>query len=321
MNLADSKIVLIGGAGLIGSHLTDLLVAEGAQEIVIFDNLIRGTRANLAPAMRSGCVRLVEGDIRDPAPLRSALQGAKAVFHLAALWLLQCAEDPSAGFEVNVRGTFHVLETCRQLGVEKLIFSSSASVYGDALVSPMGEDHPLNNRNFYGATKVAGEQFLRAFHEMYDLDYAALRYFNVYGPRQDYNGAYVSVIMKVLDRLDAGLPPLIFGDGSQAYDFIYVGDVARANLAALQSDVRDETLNICTGIKTSINELVHLLLELTGSNLEPEYRPAEQQFVIDRLGDPGKARDLMGFECSIPLREGLGKLIAWRAEQIQRSET
>jgi UDP-glucose 4-epimerase len=183
----------------------------------------------------------------------------------------------------------------------------------------MTEDHPFNNRTFYGATKIAGEQLLRSFHEMHKLNYVALRYFNVYGPRQDYSGAYVSVIMKVLDKIDAGERPVVYGDGSQAYDFIYVGDIARSNILAAQSHAADVAINVCTGVKTSIRELVDMLLELTGSKVEVDYRPASQQFVTDRLGDPGKSKELLGFEAKMPLREGLKKLIEWRATELKKS--
>jgi UDP-glucose 4-epimerase len=316
----DQKLVLIGGAGFVGSHLVDALLAEGAVDIVVFDNFTRGTRENLAQALSSGRVRLVEGSILDQTAVEKAVEGADGVFHLAASWLLQCVDDPRAGLETNVVGTFNVLQACSRAKVRRLVFSSSASVYGNALHRHMTEDHPLNNRTFYGATKIAGEQLLRAFNETTGLAYVALRYFNIYGPRQDYSGAYVSVIMKVLDRLAAGQRPVVFGDGSQAYDFIYVGDVARANVLALKSDVRDDVINVCTGTKTSIRELVDLLRELVGSTLEAEYRPAPQQFVTDRLGDPQKCRRLLGFEATVSLRDGLRELIAWRAAATDRAE-
>ena len=316
--MAIGKVVLIGGAGFVGSHLVEALLADDAKEIVIFDNFTRGTKQNLAETSKNKSVRIVEGDILDPKAVEKVVQGADGVFHLAASWLLQCADDPRAGLQTNVVGTFNVMEACKAANVRRLVFSSSASVYGNALHEQMTEDHPLNNRTFYGATKIAGEQLLRAFNEMYGLDYVALRYFNIYGPRQDYSGAYVSVIMKVLDRLDAGEPPIVYGDGSQAYDFIYIGDIARANVLALKSDVKDDAINVCTGIKTSIRELVDLLRELSKSKLETEYRPAALQFVTDRLGDPTKCKTLLGFEPKVSLREGLEKLIAWRAAELKK---
>lgn len=321
MDLQDSRLLLVGGAGLIGSHIADLLVKEDVKEIVIFDNFVRGTRANLSNALKDPRVRIVEGDICDREQIEAAVQGMDGVFLLAALWLLECAENPLAGSQVNVGGNLNVVEACRKASVKRLVFSSSASVYGNALIEPMPEDHPLNNRTFYGATKVALEQMLRAYNEVYNLNYVALRYFNVYGPRQDYEGAYVSVIMKVLDRIDRGQPPIIFGDGSQAYDFIYVKDVARANIVAMESDVTDEVFNIATGVKVSINELVRLLLDITESKLEPEYRPASQVFVTDRVGSPEKARRLLGFTAQTPLQKGLEELIEWRSTHIREEET
>jgi len=321
MDLQGSRLLVVGGAGLIGSHITDLLVREDVKEIVVFDNFVRGTRTNLANALEDPRVRIVEGDICDREQIEAAVQGMDGVFLLAALWLLECAENPLAGNQVNVSGNLDVVEACRKAGVKRLVFSSSASVYGNALIEPMPEDHPLNNRTFYGATKVALEQMLRAYNEVYNVNYVVLRYFNVYGPRQDYEGAYVSVIMKVLDRIDRGQPPTIFGDGSQAYDFIYVKDVARANIVAMKSDVTDEVFNIATGVKVSVNELVKMLLDITESKLEPEYRPASQVFVTERVGSPEKARKLLGFTAQAPLRKGLEELIEWRATRIHEEET
>lgn len=310
-------MLLAGGAGLIGSHILDLLVEEDVEEIIVFDNFVRGTRANLEHLAGDPRLRVIEADMNDSGALAEAMEGVDGVFLLAALWLLQCAEDPRAGLDVNITGNFNVIEACRAANVKRLVFSSSASVYGDALIEPMPEDHPLNNRTFYGATKVAVEQMLTSYNEMYDLNYAALRYFNIYGPRQDYKNAYVSVIMRVLDRLDQGLPPVLFGDGSQAYDFIYVKDVAAANIAAMRSDVTDESFNIATGVKTSIRDLVALLQDIVGSDLEPEHQPTSQVFVTDRVGDPTKAKDLLGFEASTSLRQGLEELVAWRAEHMR----
>ena len=217
-------------------------------------------------------------------------------------------------------GTFNVAEAAQQAGVKKVVYSSSASVYGDALFTPMTEEHPFNNRTMYGATKIAGEQFFRVFNEQHGLDYVGLRYMNIYGPRMDYKGTYVSVIMKVLDRIDAGQPPVIFGDGSQAYDFIHVEDVARANILALKSDASDTNFNIGMGVKTTINELVTLLLQITGSDLKPEYRPQEQMFVTHRVGSTDKAEQQLGFKARVPLEEGLRSVVEWRRGDQQAVE-
>src|SRR6185295_6589302 len=218
MNLKDSRVLVIGGAGFVGSHLVDQLLQEPVREIVVLDNFVRGTRANLRSAEADPRVRIVDGSITDLELLRTLMKGTDYVFHLAALWLFECVHQPRSAVDVNVVGTFNVIEAAQQAGVKKVVYSSSASVYGNALTTPMTEEHPFNNRTFYGATKVAGEQFFRSFNDMHKLNYAGMRYMNVYGPRMDYKGTYVSVIMKVLDRIEAGQRPVIHGDGSQAYD-------------------------------------------------------------------------------------------------------
>lgn len=311
MNLAGTKVVVIGGAGFVGSHIVDQLLAEPVAEIVVFDNFVRGTRSNLQSAARDSRVTIVEGSITDGSLLSQVVDGAAGVFHLAALWLFECVHQPRAALDVNVVGTFNVAEACQRAGVRRVVYSSSASVYGDALVTPMTEEHPFNNRTMYGATKIAGEQLFRVFYEQHRLDYVGLRYMNVYGPRMDYKGAYVSVIMKVLDRIEHNEAPVIFGDGSQAYDFVHVTDVARANVLALKSERTDTSYNIGMGVKTTINELVHGLLELTGSSLTPQYRD-EPMFVTHRVGSTAKAADELGFTASVPLRAGLQSVIDWR---------
>ena len=312
MNLTDEKIVVIGGAGFIGSHIVDQLLAEPVREIVVIDNFVRGGLANIERSLADPRVRVVEGNITSPDFLEGLLENAAGVFHLAALWLFECVHEPRSAVEVNVVGTYNVVEAAARAGVRKVVYSSSASVYGHAVVTPMTEDHPFNNRTMYGATKIAGEQFFRSFFEQHGLDYVGLRYMNVYGPRMDDKGAYVSVIMKVLDRIERDLPPVIFGDGSQSYDFVHVDDVARANILALKSDATDECVNIGMGVKTSIDELVAQLLTLTGSRLVPEYQPEEQMFVTHRVGSTEKAERLLGFVAQVPLEEGLRSVVAWR---------
>jgi UDP-glucose 4-epimerase len=315
MDIRGKKFVVIGGAGLIGSHTVDRLVDEDVSEIIVYDNFVRGTHENLAEALKDPRVKVFDigGDITQPDILDAALDGVDGVFHFAALWLLQCWDFPRAAFKVNIEGTFNVLESCVRKGVKRLVYSSSASVYGDAVEEPMDEDHPFMNTNFYGATKVAGEQMARAFHHRYGLDYVGLRYMNVYGPRQDYQGAYIAVIMKMLDNLDRGVAPKVYGDGSQAYDFVYVGDCAQANVSAMKADATDRCYNVGTGMRTSIKELAEILLNLAGSNLEIEYVPEGQTFVRNRIGDPTRAAKEIDFVARKNLREGLNKLIEWRA--------
>jgi UDP-glucose 4-epimerase len=320
MDLKGKKFLVIGGAGLIGSHTIDLLLQEEVAEIRIYDNFTRGCRENLANALLDPRVRIFElgGDIMHRDILRKAMEDIDGVFHFAALWLLHCWDFPRSAFEVNIAGTFNVVEAVIEMGVKKLVYSSSASVYGDALQEPMSEDHPYNNDTFYGATKIAGEHICHSLYHRYlnspqSFDYVGLRYMNVYGPRQDYRGTYVAVIMKMLDRMDRGLPPLVFGDGSQAYDFIYTADCALANIMAMRADATDAFYNVGTGIKTTILELANLLIELTGSSLKVQFEPQGKSFVKNRIGNPEKAKKELDFQAKTELREGLNALIHWRA--------
>ena len=309
------KVLVIGGAGLIGSHVVEELIENKAvNEIIIFDNFTRGTQDNIAESLKSKKVRVFElgGDILHTDILNEAMKGVDVVFHLSALWLLHCHDFPRSAFHVNIEGTFNVLEACVKNNVKKLVYSSSASVYGDAVELPMKEDHIYNNKTFYGATKIAGEHMCRAYYNRYGLDYVGLRYMNVYGPRQDYKGTYIAVIMKILDRLDQGLPPVVYGDGSQAYDFIYVKDVAKANVCAMLSSATDKNYNVGSGTQTSIKELAELILELTGSKLDIQYEPAGPTFVTNRIGDATNAINDLGFKYKVELREGIQQLIDWR---------
>ena len=315
MELAGKRIILIGGAGLVGSHIVDQLVNEPVAEIVVFDNFLRGSRANLAAALQSPKVRVIEGTMTDRAALRQALAGMDGVFLLASLWLGECVSDPRSAWETNTIGTWNVVEACLEAGVKRVVYSSSASVYGNALFTPMTEDHQFNNRTTYGATKIANEQMLRAIYEQHKLPYIGMRYMNIYGPRMDYHGTYVSVIMKVLDRIFAGERPVIFGDGTQVYDFIHVADIARANILGMKAECADENFNIGMGVGTTIRELVDILLQLTGSSLQPEFRREAQSFVTERIGSVDKAQRLLDFTATIPLREGLQSVVDWRMAQ------
>jgi UDP-glucose 4-epimerase len=316
VELADRRIVVIGGAGFVGSHIVDQLLAEPVKEIVVFDNFVRGTRANLAAACADHRVRVVDGSITDPTLVARLLEGADGVFHLAALWLYECVHQPRAALDVNVVGTYNVAEAAQRAGVGRVVYSSSASVYGDAVSTPMTEAHPFNNRTMYGATKIAGEQFFRAFYEQHRLNYVALRYMNIYGPRMDDKGAYVSVIVKVLDRIRQGRRPTIFGDGTQSYDFIHVADVARANVLAMKSDAADVAVNVGTGVKTTIAELVTRLLAITGSSLQPEFKADAPMFVTHRVGSTELAERLFGFRATTALDAGLRSVVEWQQQAI-----
>jgi UDP-glucose 4-epimerase len=322
MDLRGRRVLVIGGAGFIGSHVVEQLVREDVGEIIVYDDFTRGTAKNLEEALRDPRVKIFElgGNILHTDLLDTAMKSIDCVFHLAALWLLHCNDFPRSAFEVNIRGTFNVLEACVANRVGRLVYSSSASVYGDAVETPMTEEHPFNNRTFYGATKVAGEQMCRAFHQRYGLDYVGLRYMNVYGPRQDMKSVYTTVIMKVLDRIDQGLRPIVYGDGSQTYDFVYVEDIAQANVLAAKSDVSDRCYNVGRGIGTTVRELVERLLRLTGSALTIQYEPAGQTFVTQRIGGIANAKRDLGFEATTELTDGLGRLMAWRRAQQQTED-
>ena len=316
MNLNGKKLVVVGGAGLIGSHTVDSLLKEDVKEVLIYDNFLRGSRENLIDALNDPRVKIydVGGDVMQTDILQSAFDGADGVFHLAALWLLQCHEYPRSAFDVNVRGTFNVMEACIAKDVKRLVYSSSASVYGDAVHEPMEEDHPFNNQNFYGATKICGEAMLRAFYHRYKLNFVGLRYMNVYGPRQDYHGAYIAVIMKMLDAIDKGQSPTIMGDGSEAFDFVAVEDCALANVCAMKAETVDQFYNVGTGKRTTLKQLAEMLVELTGCTKPITFASRSQATLVrNRIGSPKKASSEIGFASTIDLREGLKRLIEWRA--------
>lgn len=313
-NVSGAKVLVIGGAGLIGSHVIDELIKEDVAEIVIYDNFSRGTMDNIAEVLKDKRVSIfpLGGDILHKDILDEAVKGKDYVFHLAALWLLHCHEYPESAFKVNIEGAFNVIQACIKHKVKKLIYSSSASVYGNAVEIPMNEAHPYNNFTFYGATKIAGEHMLKSLGDRYKLNWVGLRYMNVYGARQDYKGAYIAVMMKILDNIDKGIQPVVYGDGSQQYDFIYVSDIAKANICAMKSEATGECYNVGRGIGTSIKDLSELLIGLTGTNLKIKYEPAGQTFVTNRIGCPKAAEKDLGFKWTIDLEEGMKRLIEWR---------
>jgi UDP-glucose 4-epimerase len=311
------RVAITGGAGLIGSHIADGLVRENAAEVVVIDNFVRGRRENLAWALEHGPVTIVEGDIRNREFLADAFRGVDLVFHQAAIRITQCAEEPRLAMEVLVDGTYNVVEAAVAAGVRRMVVASSASVYGLADEFPTTERcHPYNNRTLYGAAKAFNEALLRSFNEMYGLDYVALRYFNAYGPRMDVFGAYTEVLIRWMERIVEGRPPLIFGDGGQTMDFVYVEDIARANLLAAAADVTDCVYNVASGVETSLDDLARALLAVMGSDLEPEYGPERKVNPVPRrLADTSAARRDLGFETRVGLEEGLGRLVAWWREE------
>ena len=320
MNISGKKVLVIGGAGFIGSHVVAELLKTDVGEVVIYDNFARGKKGYIEEYLEDERCSLYPngGDIREIDILNDAMSGVDAVIHLAAMWLLHCKDFPRTAFDVNIQGTFNVLEASVNNNIERLVYSSSASVYGDAVEVPMTEEHPFNNRNFYGASKIASEAICRATYDRFGLNYVGLRYMNVYGPHQDQTAAYTGVVPIMLNKIDANEAPVINGDGSQAYDFILVEDVARCNVLALQAETTDEFYNVGSGVQTSIKQLCDLILELKNSDLEVTYKPYSpedaRRMVQNRIGCPEKAKRDLGFEYKYSLREGLLDLIAWRDE-------
>jgi len=311
--LDGARVLITGGAGMIGSTIADLLARHADVDIVVLDNLVRGRKANLASALATGRVELIEGDIRDRETVAKAASGVDVLFHQAAIRITQCAEEPRLALEVLVDGTFNVYEAAVEAGVGKVVSASSASVYGLAEEFPTTErQHPYGNRTLYGAAKAFNEGLLRSFNDMSGLDYVGLRYFNVYGPRMDIFGVYTEVLVRWMERISAGQAPLILGDGTQTMDFVYVDDVARANIAAAVAPVSDEVFNVASGVETSLRGLADALLRVMGSDLEPEYGPERKVNPVSRrLADTSAARDRLGFVAEVDLDEGLRRLVDW----------
>ncbi len=314
MEINDSKILVTGGCGLVGSTTIDLLLQDySPAQVVILDDLSRGTLANVENALKDPRVTLVRGDIRDADVVRKATEGMDAVIHMAALRITACAAEPRAAMGVMCDGSFNVVESAQIAGVKKVVAASTASIYGLAEIFPTKEDHhPYNNRTWYGASKIMLEGLLRSFNDMYGLPYVALRYFNVYGPRMDIYGKYTEVLIRWMERIATGQSPLILGDGKQTMDFVYIEDIARSNILALQSEASDEVFNVASGKETSLNDLAATLLKVMGSDLKPEYGPERTiNSVSRRLADTSKAKNMLGFEAEIGLEEGLAKLVEW----------
>ncbi|MEQ9166587.1 MAG: NAD-dependent epimerase/dehydratase family protein [Fulvivirga sp.] len=320
MRIEGSKILVIGGAGFIGGFVVSELLKHDVKEVVIYDNFTRGKQANIEKSLEDSRCSIFPfgGDVREIDVLDKAIEGKDYVIHLAAMWLLHCKDFPRTAFDVNIAGTFNVLELCVKHKIKKLIYSSSASVYGDALEVPMTEDHPFNNKNFYGATKIAGEAMCTAFNDRYGLEIVGLRYMNVYGPGQDQHAVYSGVVPIMLNKISVNEAPDINGDGSQAYDFIYVEDVAISNVQALRSDVKCGFYNVGTEVQTTIKELCDTILKLKKSSLKVNYVPYSEddarQLVQNRIGSAKKATEEINFTYKYTLEQGLQKLINWRIE-------
>lgn len=319
-DLRNSKVLITGGAGFVGSHIADRLIKEGVKQVVIVDNFIRGSKDNLKWAQKNGDVKVVYGDISDEMLINNLMQDIDYVFHESALRITQCAELPREAFKTLFEGTYNIAEAAAKMEVKKVVAASSASVYGEPNYLPIDECHPFNNYTFYGAGKIATEHFLRAFYDMCKLNYAALRYFNVYGPRMDAFGVYTEVMIKWLESITSGRPPVIHGDGSSSMDFIYIDDVVEANILAMKSDATDQVFNIGTGKETSLKELLSIMLKIIGSDLKPEFQPLRKiNPVKRRCACTKKSSEALGFKAKVGLEEGMKKLVEWYKE-IKRKE-
>ncbi|WP_073052809.1 SDR family NAD(P)-dependent oxidoreductase [Kaistia soli] len=323
--LNGARVLVTGGAGFIGSHIVDQLVTAGCREIVVIDNMIRGRAANLAGALKSSRVEIIEGDIRDTALMERLVANTDTVFHQAALRITHCAAEPDEAMQVMVDATYRLLRLCTECNVRKVVMASSASIYGMAAHFPTTEsDHPYANRTLYGAAKSFGEGLLRSFNDMYGLDYVALRYFNVYGPRMDIHGRYTEVMVRWMERIEAGEPPLIFGDGLQTMDMIHVTDVARANILAATAPATDAVFNVGSGTETSLLELAGIFAVAMG---RPALQPVHQEArsinpVPRRLASTKAAEEALGFRARVGQQEGISDLVAWwrgekKAQQVE----
>lgn len=313
MNIEGAKILVTGGCGLIGSTTIDQLLREDVAKIAIYDNLVRGSMHNVAEILKDKRVELIQADIRDVDAIRRASEGMDAVIHMAAIRITACADNPREAMEVMCNGSFNVVEAAHLNGVKKIVAASTASIYGLADNFPTVEhDHPYNNRTWYGASKIMLEGLLRSFNDMYGTDYVAFRYFNVYGPRMDIHGKYTEVLIRWMERIEAGQPPLILGDGKTSMDFIYIDDIARANVAGLKSDVTDEVFNVASSVETTLNALAEALMRVMGKQMPPEYGPERKVNAVPRrLASTEKAKRLLGWEAQVSLEEGLERLVAW----------
>ena len=316
MEIAGKKFLVTGGAGFIGSHLVDMLLREDIAKIVVFDNFTRGGTHNLEEAIKDDRLELFEekGDLTHQREVDKATRNIDGIFHLASLSLPYCQKYPRSALDVNIVGTFNLLDACIKNNVKRIVFTSSSSIYGNAVYSPMDEKHPLEYRDIYAATKIAGEALFRSFYFKYNLAYISLRFMNIYGPRLDYNGAYVAVIMKIIARLEQDLNPIIYGDGSQSFDFVFVEDACRSLILGMISSLTCNSYNISSGKQISILDLCKKIQKIMNKNLPIEFinKDEDKHLVTNRIGSIEKAKSDLGFEAIISLEEGLRKIIDWK---------
>ena len=316
MEIKGKSFLVTGGAGFIGSHLVDELLKFDIKELKICDNLVRGQIENLGNALKDSRVKLYagkEGDIKSTGNVDIFTRNIDGVFHMAARCLGFCQDNPREAFNTNVMGLFNLLDACVKNKVKRVIYSSSSSVYGNSVYSPMDEEHPFMNRNIYGATKISGEAMIKSFYYKYDLPYVALRYMNVYGPRQDYLGVYIAVIIKIIDKILKNESPVIFGDGSQSFDFVYVKDVCRANIQAMNSNITNEYYNISSGQKTSVLELCKIIMKQMKTPLSIKFVDIKDRTLVsNRIGSTEKTERELGFTAKTVLEKGLAETIKWK---------
>lgn len=320
-DLRNSTVLVTGGAGTVGSHVVDALIAEQAKKIIVYDNFSAGNQENLREALAQSLtdVQVVVGDVLHREDLDEAMQGVNYVFHQASVLLLESMKKPQKAIDVNIQGSFNVFEASLKAGVKKVVWASSASVFGDPLRLPVDEDHPFNNKTFYGATKIAAEAIATSLNFSQGLKHVGLRYYNIYGPRQGIRGAYAQILPRWCERIERGEPIIIFSDGSQSMDLIYVRDIARANICALKSDCTNDFFNIGTGIETTVKQLAHLLLDVTGCKLPAVYEPHDVNLVKRRQCSTVRAKEKMGFVAQTSLRAGLLEYWQWRQHAGQRA--
>ena len=316
--IKGSTVLVTGGAGTIGSHIVDELLLEAAGKVIVFDNFSEGKKENLEPALSQNNteILIVESDIRNREDLNLICKGVDYVFHEASILLLESAVEPQKAIDVNVQGTFNLFQACLKNGVKKIVWASSASVFGDPLQLPVDENHPFNNVTFYGATKVACEQFAKSMYHQHGMKQVGLRYYNVYGPRQGIKGAYAQILPRWFDQIERSQPITIYSDGSQSMDLIFVEDIARANLLALKSEVDDDFFNVGTGVETTVKELAEIILDVTGFDQPPVFEPHDVNLVKRRQCSTVKAQKLIGFTSKIDVREGIRKYAEWRTGKV-----
>jgi UDP-glucose 4-epimerase len=325
LKISDGKFLITGGASQVGTHIAERLLADGAREVVLFDNFSLASPGTIDQFTQDKRIVLIRGDILRLDQLLAAMDGVNGVFAVAAFLTLPLSRDLQYGMDVNVRGHANLMEACRWRGVKKVVLSSSVAVYGRVGTEIVTEDCPLNTSGVqapsvvYASSKLMNEGVCRFYSERHGIDYVSLRYSTIYGPRQHYRGLNALYIVDTYDRIRQGLRPQLPGDGNEVHDYIFVEDVARANVMAMASELSGEALNICTGAATSLNRIVEILLKLCDKQLEPEYVDGGKlvRFLAstELHYSPEKAKRLLDFAAEVPFEEGVARLVEWAKTQ------